>query len=104
MCCCDANVNIDHGWVNKTIAQVVSLAQNCIVLCQVDKPKEHLLLPRFKQLITIAGASYHNVRQQLYVKPAHAVTVHRVQGMTVKTAVIILNKSFFESGQAYMSP
>ena len=103
MCCCDANVNIDHGWVNRTIAQVVSLAQNCIVLCQVDKPKEHLLLPHFKQLITIAGASYHNVCQQLYVKPALAVTVHRVHGMTVKTAVIILNKSFFESGQAYVS-
>ena len=26
------NVNIEHGWVNGTIAQIVSLAQNCIVL------------------------------------------------------------------------
>ena len=33
------NVNIERGWVNGTIAQVVSLAQNCIVLCQVDKLK-----------------------------------------------------------------
>ena len=40
------NVNIERGWVNGTIAQVVSLAQNCIVLCQVDKPKERLPLPR----------------------------------------------------------
>ena len=55
------NVNIERGWVNGTIAQIVSLAQNCIVLCQVDKPKERLLLPQFKQLITIAGASYHIV-------------------------------------------
>ena len=51
------NVNIEHGWVNGTIVQVVSLAQNCIVVCQVDKPKECLPLPRFKQLITISGAS-----------------------------------------------
>ena len=95
------NVNIEHGWVNRTIAQVVSLAQNCIVVCQVDKPKEQLPLPRFKQLITISGASYHIVRHQFPVLPGYAVTVHRVQGMTVKKAVVLLNKNFFESGQAY---
>ena len=27
------NINIKHGWLNVTMAQVVSLAQNCIVLC-----------------------------------------------------------------------
>ena len=97
------NVNIERGWVNGTIAQVVSLAKNCIVLCQVDRPKERLPLPRFKQLIMISGASYHIVRCQFPVMPGYAVTVHRVQGMTVKKAVVLLNKSFFESGQAYVA-
>ena len=97
------NVNIERGWVNGTIAQVVSLAQNCIVLCQVDRPKERLPLPHFKQLITIAGASYHIVRRQFPVMPGYAVTVHRVQDMTVKKAVVLLNKSFFASGQAYVA-
>ena len=97
------NINVERGWVNGTIAQVVSLAQNCIVLCQVDKPKMRLPLPRFKQLIKIAGASYHIVHRQFPVMPGYAVTVHRVQGMTVKQAVVLLNKSFFESGQAYVA-
>ena len=97
------NVNIERGWVNRTIAQVVSLAQNCIVVCQVDKPKEQLPLPCFKQLITISGASYHIVRHQFPVLPGYAVTVHRVQGMPVKKAVVLLNKNFFESGQAYVA-
>ena len=97
------NVNIERGWVNSTNAQILSLAQNSIVLCQVDKPKEYLSLPRFKQLITIAGASYHIVRHQLPVMPGYAVTVHRVQGMTVKKAVVLLNNSFFESGLAYVA-
>ena len=62
-----------------------------------------LPLTRFKQLINIAGASYHIVRRQFPVMPGYAVTVHRLQGMTVKQAVVLLNKSFFERGQAYVA-
>ena len=75
------NVNIECGWMNGTIAQVVSLAQNCIVLCQGDKPKECLPLPCFNQLVTISGASYHIVRHQFPVMPGYAV--------------VLLNSNFF---------
>ena len=78
------NVSIECVPVNGTMAQVVSLAQNCIVLCQVDKPKECLPLPHFKQLITNSGASCHIVRCQILVMPGYAVTVHRVHNMTVE--------------------
>ena len=69
------NINIERVWGNGTIAQVVSLAQNCIVLCQVDKPKVRLALPNFRQLITISGASYHIVRRQFLIMPGYAVIV-----------------------------
>ena len=97
------NINVQRGWVNGTIAEIISLATNCIVLCQVDKPRERLALPRFKQIIKIAGASYHIVRRQFLVMPGYAVTVHRVQGMTVKKAIVLLNKNVFASGQAYVA-
>ena len=97
------NINIELGWVNGTIAQVVPLAQNSIVLCQVDKSKVRLGLPRFRQLITNSGTSCHIVRRQFPIMPGYTLTVHRVQGMTVKKAVVLLNKILFESGQAYVA-
>ena len=96
------NINVQRGWLNGTIAQIILLATNCIVLCQVDKPGQCLALPRFKQIIKIAGASYHIVRRQFPVIPGYAVTVHCVQGMTVKKAIVLLNKNFFASSQAYV--
>ena len=97
------NINVDHGWVNGTIAQIVSLNTNCIVLCQIDNPKERLALPRFKQIIQVGGSSYYIVRRHFPVIPGYAVTVHRVQGMTVKKAIVLLNENFFASGQAYVA-
>ena len=97
------NINVDHGWVNGTIAQIVSLNTNCIVLCQIENPKECLALPRFKQIIQVGGSSYYIVRRQFPIIPGYAVTVHRVQGMTVKKAIVLLNENFFASGQAYVA-
>ena len=55
------NITLDHGWVNGTIAQIVSLNTNCIVLCQIDNPKERLALPCFKQIIQVGGSSCYIV-------------------------------------------
>ena len=44
------------------------------------------------------------VRTMLPMLPAHAMTVHRVQGATLSGPVhILLNKEFFAEGQAYVA-
>lgn len=76
---------------------------NCIVVQKLASPSERLPVPWFRQRIEIPSASYSILRQQFPLLLAYAVTVHRVEGLTVQKTVVQLNDKFFESGQAYVS-
>ena len=97
------NMDIDAGWVNGTLAVVTSLYQNCVVIQKMSNPCQRIPVPCFRQRIEINGASYSILRHQFPLQLAYAVTVHRIQGLTVQKAVICLNSSFFASGQAYVA-
>ena len=60
-------------------------------------------IPKTKQKIDIKGASYSILRSQFPVQLSYAVTVHRVQGLTVDKTIVVLNNNFFASGQAYVA-
>ena len=69
----------------------------------MSNPSQQIPVPRFRQRIEINGASYSILRNQFPLQLAYAVTVHRIQGLTVQKAIICLNSSFFASGQAYVA-
>ena len=52
------NINVDGGWVNGTLASVVAMHENCIVICKINKPSDHYPVPRFRQKFEIPGCSY----------------------------------------------
>ena len=97
------NIDVDGGWVNGTLASVVAMHENCIVICKMNKPSDRYPVPRFRQKFEIPGCSYSILRTQFPLQLAYAVTVHRMQGMTVQRTVVKLNDQFFASGQAYVA-
>ena len=97
------NINITSGWVNGTLAVVVSMHSNCIVVQKLTNSAHRYPVPRFRQKIEIQGASYNIMRQQFPLQLAYGVTVHRIQGCTIQKAIVCLNNKFFESGHAYVA-
>jgi len=89
--------------VNGAMCEMLQMTPDCILAYKIGSPKDRYPVPRTKQKIDIKSASYSILRSQFPVQLAYAVTVHRVQDLTVNKAIVTLNHNFFASGQAYVA-
>ena len=99
-------------YANGTVATVVSVSTSArtggaVVHVRPDEWDAHdpqppiAIQPHVAQCVVDSKPAQ---RRQLSLIPAHAMTVHRVQGMTLENDVhILLNSEFFADGQAYVA-
>ena len=96
------NIDTEHGWVNGSLCDIIAITGNVIIVQNIVT-KKTLPVCKMKQTLSIRGGIYTVVRQQYPLMLGWALTTHKVQGLTLSSAAIDLNESFFASGQAYVA-
>ncbi len=96
------NIDIKNGWVNGTLAIVMSMFKDIIIIKSLSTGK---LLPvaRATQRLEFKAATSKILRHQFPLSLGWALTCHKIQGQTLHKAFIELNDKFFASGQAYVA-
>ncbi|KEG08854.1 PIF1 helicase-like protein [Trypanosoma grayi] len=73
------------------------------VVCFASSSGEEVVVPRVRMEVLSADGLIAASRLQVPLQLAWALTVHRVQGMTLPMVRVKLDASFFECGQAYVA-
>ncbi|RWS19658.1 ATP-dependent DNA helicase pif1-like protein, partial [Leptotrombidium deliense] len=90
------------GWVNGTIATVVSIHMNSVVIRDVENRNRTKVIKRVTEDISPPGKPESAQRSQFPLDLAYALTIHKAQGLTLKRVYVDLSH-IWESGQAYVA-
>ena len=93
-----------RGFVNGSLATVCEVTDVDVAVRLLDEPSDAppLRVRRTQSTVDAAGGTF--TRLQIPLVPAHAMTIHRVQGATLTGDVhILLNREIFADGQAYVA-
>lgn len=97
------NIDVKSGWVNSKRARVfrAALDGSYIVLQDLDDSSKQLPLTKIRQPFKLGSDLYYRYQYPLIL--GYATTVHAVQGTTVTCKYVDLDRSFWESGQAFVA-
>lgn len=94
------NLQVSHGWVNGTLAKILEVDEENILLLKhgSDNNEQSLWIQRISR--SIPGTSY--VRSQFPIVPAFATTIHKAQSITIDAVAIHLD-DMPSHGQMYVA-
>ena len=97
------NIDVAGGVVNGTIGTVENIQPNLITVRRL-KDNELMCITRIKHYVSLRHSTDIAIREQFLLILGWAITVHRVQGMTISSNVfVVLDSTFFALGQAYVA-
>ena len=97
------NVDVAGGVVNGTIGTVENIQPNLVTVRRL-RDNELMCISHVKHSFNLPHTNDIIVREQFPLILGWAITVHRVQGMTIDSNVfVVMDSTFFATGQAYVA-
>lgn len=93
--------NYEHGYINGTLGKVVAYSDENAPIVELNNGKQMTVEPEQWSIDDDMGKSLASFNQ-LPIRLAWAVTVHKSQGMTLDCAKVDLGRTF-EKGQGYVA-
>lgn len=93
--------NYDKGYINGTLGKIIGYSPENFPIVQLNNGKEIIAEPDFWSIEDDMGKSLASF-EQIPVRLAWAITVHKSQGMTLDCAKVDLSRTF-EKGQGYVA-